>query len=240
MAKIREWPLFKKFPEQKMVCGQILKLLDREGRCSSVVNIQNDVEGNWDENTFQLLGRTTLLDHSLNVAEQVVQLLSDADDWHVIPDTMVAALGHDLGKIESARGYLYSTGEHAVAAGRPLGGIAGFNELRRKDEILQAIKLHHKKPQGLIGKTLKLADQKARQKELEEAALKIDVKKANEIDGIPAPDRKQLEVKSAAIRQAQQDIYNENEGVDRKRGNQRNRSLWIFRAGLTQQVFWMN
>jgi len=63
------------------VCGQILKLLDQEGECPSVVNIQNDVEGSWDENTFQLLGRTTLLDHSLNVAEQVVQLLSDANDW---------------------------------------------------------------------------------------------------------------------------------------------------------------
>ncbi len=218
MERICEWSFFNKFPEQKAVCGQILKLLDREGECSSVVNIQNDVEGSWDENTFQLLGRTTLLDHSLNVAEQVVQLLSDANDWHVIPDTMVAALGHDLGKLESARGYLYSTGEHAVAAGRPLGGIAGFNELRRKDEILQAIKLHHKRPQGLLGKTLKQADQKARQMELEEAALKIDTEEdVDPSDESPAPDRKQQEVKSAAIRRVQQDIYDQSGGADREK-----------------------
>lgn len=191
MEKISEWPLFNKFQQQREVCGQILNLLDQEGECPSVVNIQNDVEGSWDENTFQLLGRTTLLDHSINVAEHVVQLLSDANDWHVIPDTMVAALGHDLGKLESVRGYLYSTGEHAVTAGRPLGGIAGFNELRRKDEILQAIKLHHKRPQGLIGKTLKQADQKARQKELEESAVKINItKNTNPVERSHAPDRK--------------------------------------------------
>ena len=144
-----------------MICGQILKLLDQEGHCPSVVDIQGDVEGSWDENTYQLLAGTTLLDHSLNVAEQVVQLLSEDKACHVIPDTMIAALGHDLGKLESMRGYLYSLGEHPLAAGRPLAGIAGFKELRRKDEILQAIKLHHKRPQGLLGKTLKKADQKA-------------------------------------------------------------------------------
>ncbi len=217
MEKIFEWSFFNKFPEQKAVCGQILKLLDREGECSSVVNIQNDVEGSWDENTFRLLGRTTLLDHSLNVAEQVVQLFSDANDWHVIPDTMVAALGHDLGKLESVRGYLYSTGEHAVAAGRPLAAIAGFNELRRKDEILQAIKLHHKRPLGLLGKTLKQADQKARQIELEKAALQSDTKDTNSVDESQVPDRKQQEIKSVAIQQAQQDIYDESGGADQKK-----------------------
>ncbi len=50
----------------------------------------------------------------------------------------------------------------------PLAGIAGFKELERKDEILRAIKLHHKLPEGLLGATLKRADQLARQQELEE------------------------------------------------------------------------
>jgi len=241
LEKICEWSFFNKFPEQKAVCGQILKLVDQEGECPSVVNIQNDVEGSWDENTFQLLGRTTLLDHSLNVAEQVVQLLSDANDWHVIPDTMVAALGHDLGKLESSRGYLYSTGEHAVAAGRPLGGIAGFNELRRKDEILQAIKLHHKRPQGLLGKTLKQADQKARQKELEEAALNIDTKDAVPVDEGQAPDRKQQEVTGAAIRQVQQDIYDETGGTDREKRKTEKPELmdisgWFDAAGFLDEL----
>jgi hypothetical protein len=132
------------------------------------------VEGSWDENTYQILSKTTLLDHSLNVAEQVIQLLSESKSFHVIPDTIVAALGHDLGKLESFRGYLYSVGEHPLTAGRPLGGIAAFKKLPKKNEIERAIKLHHKKPDGLLGKTLKKADQLARQKELEETVSRYE------------------------------------------------------------------
>lgn len=174
--KMDQWAFFEKFPNQKTVCLQILRLLDQEGECSSVVNVQGDVEGTWDENTYRLLGQTTLLDHSINVAEQVVDLLAAQNAWHVIPDALIAALGHDLGKLESLRGFLYSLGEHPLASGRPLAGMAGFQELPKKEEILQAIKLHHKRPNGLLGKTLKRADQLARQKELETAAVSHDGK----------------------------------------------------------------
>ena len=132
-----------------------------------MVNVQGDVEAAWEQNTYRILAKTTLLDHSLNVAEQVVKLLSDNQAWHVIPDTMVAALGHDLGKLKSAQGSLYSLGEHPLAAGAIISGLPGFKELSRKEEILRAIKLHHKMPEGLLGKTLKKADQLARQQELE-------------------------------------------------------------------------
>jgi hypothetical protein len=208
MKDILQKPWFEKFPQQKAVCGQILKLLDKEGICPSVVDIHGDVEGNWDENTYRLLAQTTLLDHSLNVAEQVVQILSDNKAWHVIPDTMVAALAHDLGKLPSIRGYLYSLGEHPLAAGRPLAGIAGFNELPKKDEILRAVRMHHKIAQGLLGKTLKKADQLARQKELEETVLQEGPKVVGSEN--PSVDIAQRETKSitAAARQAQADIYN--------------------------------
>ena len=148
--------------------------------CPSVVDIRGDVESGWDENTYQILAQTGLLDHSLNVAEEVVQQLSENKAWHVIPDTMIAALAHDLGKLESMRGYLYSLGEHPLAAGRPLGRISEFENLPKKDEILQAIKLHHKMPRGLLGKTLKKADQKARQKELDSTTLQNDIADAGD------------------------------------------------------------
>ncbi len=218
LDKIRQWSWFNNFPQQKMICGQILKLLDQEGHCPSVVDIQGDVEGSWDENTYQLLAGTTLLDHSLNVAEQVVQLLSDDKACHVIPDTMIAALAHDLGKLESMRGYLYSLGEHPLAAGRPLAGIPEFKELRRKDEILQAIKLHHKMPQGLLGKTLKKADQMARQMELENASLKIDATAAKAVeDREPVPVKEKTATKSTAAWKAQEDIYNETGGASQRK-----------------------
>ena len=217
MKNILHKPLFEKFPQQKAVCERILKLLDKEGNCPSVVDIHGDVEGNWDENTYRLLAQTTLLDHSLNVAEQVVQILSDNKAWHVIPDTMVAALAHDLGKLQSLRGYLYSLGEHPLAAGRPLAGIAGFNELPKKDEILRAVRLHHKMVQGLLGKTLKKADQLARQKELEETVLQEDTEK--EVNENIPPDMAQPETKNitTAARQAQADIYNDNDAFDQEK-----------------------
>ncbi|TKB08823.1 HD domain-containing protein [Desulforhopalus sp. IMCC35007] len=217
MENILHKPLFEKFPQQKAVCEQILKLLDKEGNCPSVVNLQGDVEGNWDENTYRLLAKTTLLDHSLNVAEQVVQILSDNKAWHVIPDTIIAALAHDLGKLQSIRGYLYSLGEHPLAAGRPLAAIAGFNALPKKDEILRAIKLHHKMAKGLLGKTLKKADQLARQKELETTVLQEVPKTVVNEDisaDIPHPVTKSI---TTSARQAQADIYNDCDESDQEK-----------------------
>jgi hypothetical protein len=208
MIKNLESVWFKKFPQQKAVCSQLLLLLDQQGQCPSVVDVRGDVEAGWDENTYQILARTSLLDHSLNVAEEVVQLLSDDKAWHVIPDTMIAALAHDLGKLESLRGYLYSLGEHPLAAGRPLAGISEFENLPKKDEILQAIKLHHKMPRGLLGKTLKKADQKARQKELDSAAVQNDAKHLKEVKPASLGTIKQ-NTKNDAAWQAQADIYNE-------------------------------
>jgi hypothetical protein len=186
LEQLRQWAFFKKFLQQRVVCEQILQLLDREGDCPSVVNVKGDVEGAWDENTYSILAQTSLLNHSLNVAEQVVRLLSEDQAWHVIPDTMVAALGHDLGKLKAQAGSLYTMGEHPLAASKPLAGIPRFNKLHRKEEILRAIRLHHKMPEGLLGKTLKKADQLARQKELEETVQSHAVESIKE--NAPASD----------------------------------------------------
>ena len=154
-----------------------------------MVNVQGDVESGWEANTYQILAKTTLLDHSLNVAGQVVALLSGLQAWHVIPDTMVAALGHDLGKLNHAHGTLYSLGEHPLASCAMLSSIPGFKELARKDEILRAIKLHHKMPDGLLGKTLKKADQQARQKELEKWTDRERVEKDSRVGAVAQRQR---------------------------------------------------
>jgi len=232
MENVQQWSWFDKFPQQKAICGQILKILDQEGHCPSVVNMQSDIEGSWDENTYRILAQTTLLDHSLNVAEQVVLLLSTIEAWHVIPDTMVAALAHDLGKLESMRGHLYSLGEHPLAAGRPLVGIPGFKDLLKKDEILRAIKLHHKKTDGLLGKTLKKADQLARQQELEEAVLQNtpqdqpkpcsvecvrgEVLSVEKMESPAIAESRSGVSKTSSAWQAQADIYGENGAIDQK------------------------
>ena len=172
---IEQAPWFGRAFQQKEVCYRILSLLETEGGCPSVVNAADDVEASWDSTTYDLLGKTTLLDHSLNVALEVIGILRKDDAQHVIPDTLVAALGHDLGKLPSIKSHLYSLGEHPLAAGRVLAGIPSYNHLARKDEISKAIKLHHKQPQGLLGQTLKKADQQARQKELERAVASLEI-----------------------------------------------------------------
>jgi len=199
-------------------------LLEKEGDCPSVVNAADDVEASWDSNTYTLLGKTSLLDHTLNVARATIKLLADDDARHVIPDTLIAALGHDLGKLPSIKGHLYSLGEHPLAAGRVLAEIASFKQLARKDEISMAIKLHHKRAEGLLGKTLKKADQLARQKELEHAVEQLADREAKEPPSVslsltPVSKKSSSASGSSAAWQAQADIYGEDESLVKKKAD---------------------
>ena len=208
-SQLRTWSFFNQAPGQLAVCLEIVRLLDREGQCPSVVDVQGDVEAAWEQNTYQILAKTTLLDHSLNVAEQVVKLLSDHQAWHVIPDTMVAALGHDLGKLKSARGSLYALGEHPLAAGAIISGIPGFKELSRKEDILRAIKMHHKMTEGLLGKTLKKADQQARQQELERWVGVEELEETKESNEEVTYEKPPQPSSREAVQRVQEDIYGE-------------------------------
>lgn len=212
-ANISEQPWFNEAEAHMEICYQLLQMLEKEAPCPSVVNPSNDVEASWDTNTYNMLGQTSLLDHSLHVAEQTITLLIDAGAHHVIPDAMVAALGHDIGKLPTNRTHLYSLGEHPLAAGRVLAEIKLFGELSRKEEISKAIKHHHMRPEGLIGKTLKKADQKARQQELEEAVNlpkqqeEADAEDTIELASLPT-------VENGLARQADADIYGGDEKAE--------------------------
>ncbi|WP_319548486.1 HD domain-containing protein [Desulfogranum marinum] len=215
---ISDQPWFNQAEAHTEICYQLLRMLEEEDPCPSVVNPSNDVEASWNTNTYNMLGKTSLLDHSLHVAEQTVALLIDIKAHHVIPDAMVAALGHDIGKLPTNRTHLYSLGEHPLAAGRVLAEIKLFGEISRKEEISKAIKHHHMRPEGLIGKTLKKADQKARQQELEEA---VNLQKqggepgevpAHKSGFLPAPE-------NSLARQADIDIYGGDEKSRSKNNN---------------------
>ena len=202
---IDQAPWFHHAEVQRHICAQILLLLDKDGDCSSVVNAAKDVEASWDSNTYTMLSRTTLLDHTLNVARETISLLVAAEAQHVIPDALIAALGHDIGKLPSIKSYMYSLGEHPLAAGRLFAEIKDFKKLSKKDEISRAIKLHHKRPEGILGKTLKKADQLARQKELETAVEQFsdNAKESQTVAPLVHLDG------SGAAWQAQADIYGE-------------------------------
>ena len=226
---IDQAPWFRQALLQKDVCCRILLMLEKEGDCSSVVNAADDVEASWDSNTYTLLGKTSLLDHTLNVARETIKLLLKDDASHVIPDTLIAAMGHDLGKLPSIKGHLYSLGEHPLAAGRVLAEITSFKQLSRKEEISRAIKLHHKRPEGLLGTTLKKADQLARQKELEHAVEQLADLEAQQPQpaqsepasppSAPVPKKDSTAQGSGAVWQAQADIYGEEEPSTKKKSD---------------------
>lgn len=169
---------FKRFPIQKDVCAHLLTILDKEGNCPSVVNAQlhqDDTEASWDSNSYGLLGMTTLLDHSINVAEKMVKQLLDIQSEHIIPDGIIAALAHDIGKIPSMRTQMYSTGDHPIAAGSSLAALNSFQKLPEKDreEISKAVKYHHRTMDGLLPENLRRADGKARQEEMDWATAEL-------------------------------------------------------------------
>jgi hypothetical protein len=225
-ANITDQPWFNQAEAHTEICYQLLRMLEEEDPCPSVVNPSNDVEASWDTNTYNMLGKTTLLDHTLHVAEQTISLLINSEANHVIPDAMVSALGHDIGKLPTNRTHLYSLGEHPLAAGRVLAEIKLFSELSRKEEISKAIKHHHMRPEGLIGKTLKKADQKARQMELEDAVNQQEQQAESGEEDIEEPASLPAAENNLA-RQADADIY----GEDEKAGSQNKTS-----SGVINQI----
>ena len=157
------------------VIARLLIILDREGGCSSVVSRQatQDQETSWDSSTYQKLGTISLLDHTLNVAELVIARLDEEEANHMVPDAVIAALGHDIGKLPSKHAKLYAQGDHPLTSAEVVDAIPGFDKLSKKDLILTLIKLHHKDSDEFLAKTLKQADQRARQTEIAQVNARI-------------------------------------------------------------------
>lgn len=157
---------------QGKIVRELLNILDREGDCPSVVNTFNDDEGKLPKDVYDILARTSLLQHTLNVAEKMIGLLGGSGPF--ISKAVITALAHDLGKIPSHR-KLYATGDHPLVSIGLLNQIEAFNALtdKDKDEIFKAIKDHHRNSDEFLCQKLKEADQAARRKELAENSKNI-------------------------------------------------------------------
>ena len=100
---------------------EILKLLDREGDCSSVVSGES-----WGEekvNIYSALERVSLRTHSFNTARYMLEILKReySDFEMVVGKGLIAALGHDLGKIPRLKKAYYSTGDHPINSAMVVG-----------------------------------------------------------------------------------------------------------------------
>jgi len=151
--------------EKRLVIESILSILDQKGNCPSVVQKnQNEAERNYDKDVFALLSQVPLWQHSLTVAANLAGGMKQAV---MIPDALIAGLGHDLGKIPSYQAALYRTGDHPVLSIIALNRVPGFESMSNMDAITQAVRQHHQvAPDNPLGEALKKADQKARLDEI--------------------------------------------------------------------------
>jgi len=153
--------------------NRIMELLERYGDCPSVVDTITDSERGEVSRIGSILSKVTLRDHTFNVTRIALRLLKDTyhDPVGYIPVTIIAAFGHDLGKIPELRGQgPYVKADHPPASVSIVAGIfekdKGSHWLKM---VAKAIGEHHQSATDPLSELLKEADGKARQMEIEQA-----------------------------------------------------------------------
>jgi len=154
----------------------LLAILDAHGDCPSVVRIQQDHEYHALQNVYDLLSRISLLDHSLNVAEQMIADVARSktrDPEMIMGKILVAALGHDIGKIpDLMEGENYRKGDHPYISYLVLKNAIFTETSPQHEDILSAVKSHHFQIREGFTHDLRKADQAAREREAEQLSLK--------------------------------------------------------------------
>lgn len=153
----------------------LLDLLDQHGDCPSVVRLDDDKEYQQIRNSYDLLAKITLLDHSLNVAEQMVRAVLQTrtkDPELLMGKILVTALGHDIGKIpELTETRKYSKGDHPYLSYLVLKTAIFTEDSPQQQNILKAVREHHYPVKEGFSFDLRRADQAAREMETERLSL---------------------------------------------------------------------
>ena len=184
--------------------NSLLSLLDTHGDCPSVIQREQDHEYQAVANVYDLLAKITLLDHSLNVAEQMISSVARAktrDPEMLMGKILVTALGHDIGKIPGLMdGQPARKGDHPYISYLVLKNVILTDVSPQHEEILTAVKSHHFQVQEGFTHELRKADQAAREMEAEMLSMKgesgselmriIQEKQLSESESI-TPDKKE-------------------------------------------------
>lgn len=151
--------------EKKSVIEGILSLLDQHGDCPSVVQRNgNEAEKKYDPSVFDKLATVPLWRHSLEVAGNLAGKMKQTI---MLPDALIAGLGHDLGKIPSYQDALYRTGDHPIVSIIALNRIPGYESLKNREDISLAVRQHHLvKAETPLGADLREADGETRLAEI--------------------------------------------------------------------------
>lgn len=170
-------------PYEKILSGNhylrpvrsLLSLLDLHGDCPSVVQADQDHEYQAVQKVYDLLSKITLLDHSLNVAEQMIAGVMKAktrDPEMIMGKVLVSALGHDIGKIPSLiNAGTYRKGDHPYISYLVLKNAIFTETSPQHEDILTAVKSHHYPIREGFTHDLRKADQAAREMEAEQLSL---------------------------------------------------------------------
>ncbi|ANA41744.1 hypothetical protein A2G06_16510 (plasmid) [Geobacter anodireducens] len=172
---------------RRTVIVKILQILDKEGDCPSVVGKEDranshEAERDLGDELYQFLSRVPLWQHALLVARKyVAKFQYDV----MLPDALIIALGHDLGKIPRYYQKLYKSGDHPALSTNILNGIQEYASLPNRNELSRVIMGHHfLVPGSPLAEQLKAADGEARTIEGEGLIAWIDRKEAAAHDSI--------------------------------------------------------
>jgi hypothetical protein len=156
----------------------LLSLLDTHGNCPSVIQAEQDHEYQAVANVYDLLARITLLDHCLNVAEQMISEITRAktkDPEMIMGKILVTALGHDIGKIPGLMDAQCRKGDHSYISYLVLKNVIftqpSIKNSPQYEDILIAVKSHHFQIQEGFTYDLRKADQAAREMEAETLSM---------------------------------------------------------------------
>jgi len=153
------------------VIEKVLLVLDEHGICSSVVS--GDGKSTFSP-TAKRFSRVTLLDHSLRVARRMREMHDVVYTEKVLYGKhLIAALAHDVGKMEHLRPEegRYVKDDHAAASARALNGwimeCGGEKAAFEFRAVVDAVRNHHRsvnEPDSIL-ENLKKADMAAREEE---------------------------------------------------------------------------
>jgi len=153
---------------RRLVVEKLLIKLDLEGDCPSVVGRglanKDEKETKYPKNSYDYLAKISLWKHSLNVAKQLISKLAYKV---MIPDALIMALGHDIGKIPAQYKATYTQADHPEISVLVLNSWTEYLGLNNHAELSNIIKSHHYMVQNTpMATSLKTADQDARKLEL--------------------------------------------------------------------------
>lgn len=144
---------------KRKVIADILKMLDQYGDCPSVVRNpkqSTEVENGFPDDVFEMLAKIPLYRHTMDVARQMAKRVGRET---LVPDALITALAHDLGKIPMYHDKGYSTGDHPIISAIVLQSFDSFMALPNHDDLIQIVRSHHfMRPHNALATMLKACD----------------------------------------------------------------------------------